>query len=227
VPGRGHTRRVREVAAGVWQLSTRMPNAINCYLAGEVLIDAGGRRMASRIVRQLQGRRVAAVSLTHVHPDHQGGADAICNDLGVPLYCPAGEVERMEGHEPMPVSTWYSKIADRLFTGPPHPVAKALREGDEVGGFTVYSTPGHSVDHVVYFRESDGVAIIGDVLDALNIFTGLPGLYRPPDVVNEKPELVNDAIRKLAELRPRVVCFGHGSVLTDPDRLQTFAASLG
>jgi glyoxylase-like metal-dependent hydrolase (beta-lactamase superfamily II) len=217
---------VREVADGVWQLTTRFPNAINAYLAGDVLIDAGARRMATRMLDQLARRRVRLVALTHVHPDHQGGAHHICTTLGVPLACPTGEVDRMEGRAPMPASSVYFRLSDRLFSGPSHPVERRLFEGDEVGGFTVYDTPGHSPGHIVYFRERDRVAIVGDVIDGMNILTGLPGLYRPPDLVNEQPAGVNDSIRKLAELRPRVVCFGHGPILRSPERLERFVSRL-
>ena len=218
---------MREVTQGVWQISTRFPNAINAYLVEDVLIDAGGRRMGDRILEQLKERSLTLVALTHVHPDHQGSAHQVCTSRNVPLACPAGEVARMEGREPMPTSSWYLRLSNRLFTGPSHPVARPLKEGDEVAGFTVYDTPGHSKGHIVYFRERDGVAIVGDVIDGMNIFTGLPGLNRPPDVVNEQPARVDDAIRKLAELRPRIACFGHGPVLRDSDRLQKFARGLG
>ena len=218
---------MKQVADGVWQLSTRVPNAINCYLAGDVLIDTGGRRMAPRILRQLQGHAVREVAITHAHPDHQGGAHAICTALGLPLACPAAEVGRMDGSEAMPSSSAYSKLVKRLFAGPPHPVDRALQEGDRVGDFTVYEARGHSPGHIVFFREADGLVIVGDVLANMNIQTGMPGLQAPPDAVNEIPELVPAAIQKVAELRPRVVCFGHGAVLRDPEKLQRLAAGLG
>src|SRR5690348_3542914 len=101
---------MKKVADGVWQLSTRLPDAINCYLAGDVLIDTGARRMAPRILRQLAGHAVREVALTHVHPDHQGGAHEICTALGIPLACPVGEVERMDGSEAMPVAGWYTRV---------------------------------------------------------------------------------------------------------------------
>ncbi len=215
---------MREVADGVWQITTGL--FINSYLAGDVLFDTGGRGTAHRMLDKLRGRTLTSVALTHVHPDHQGGAHFICEGLGIPLACPAGEVDRMEGREPMPVSTLALRLADWLFTGPNHRVDRALREGDMVADFTVYDTPGHSRGHVVYYRARDGLAIVGDVINGMNLKTGLPGLSRPPDMVNEEPRQVNDAIRKLAELRPRTVCFGHGPVLRDPDRLQRFAARL-
>ncbi|SRR5713226_3013798 len=218
---------MREVAEGVWQITTRVLTlTINTYLASDVLFDTGGRQMARRMLDELRGRSITSMALTHVHPDHQGGAHFICEALGIPLACPAGEVDRMEGREPMAVSTWALRLADWVFTGPSHHVARSLREGDTVADFTVYDTPGHSRGHVVYFRERDGLAIVGDVMNGMNLLTGIPGLCRPPDLVNEEPRKVNDAIRKVAELRPRIVCFGHGPVLRDPDRLQRFAAGL-
>jgi hydroxyacylglutathione hydrolase len=49
---------VKQVADGVWQLRGFPPNAINVYLAEDVLIDAGTRRSARRILKQVDGRTV-------------------------------------------------------------------------------------------------------------------------------------------------------------------------
>ena len=218
---------MREVADDVWELTFRLLHfTIHAYLAGDVLFDAGARQMARPMLHQMQGHSVRSVAMTHVHPDHQGGAHVICETLNIPLACPAGEVDRMEGREPMPSWSLPMRLSDWLMTGPAHPVARALREGETVGDFTVYDTPGHSQGHVVYFRERDRLAIVGDVVNGMNLRTGLPGPSRPPDFVNEEPQKVNDSIRKLAELEPRTVCFGHGPVLRDPARLQRLAARL-
>ena len=63
----------------------------------------------------------------------------------------------------------------RIFTGPGHKVDRALKEGDEVGGFKVLDVPGHSAGHVAFWRESDGVLILGDVLTNMDQLTGIPG----------------------------------------------------
>lgn len=218
---------MRQVADGVWQVSGPVPNMINSYVAEDVLIDTGSRHDAGRILAALQSHPVTLVGLTHVHPDHQGSAHEVCTTLDLPLACHPVEVKRMEGAEPMPSKSWYSRLSHRIFSGPPHPVNRTVDEGDEVAGFKVLFTPGHSPGHVIYFRERDGVAIVGDVLNNMNIFTGLPGLHRPPDAVNERPELVNDAIRRVVDLEPRVVAFGHGPVLRDAaKRLKEFARGL-
>jgi glyoxylase-like metal-dependent hydrolase (beta-lactamase superfamily II) len=220
---------MRELAQGVHQLRGRPPNAINVYLAGDVLIDAGTRQAEKRILRQLAGRDLAAHALTHAHPDHQGSSHAICERYGIPLWCGQGDVPAMEspggvaGSSP---TTWATFVQRRFWVGPPHPVSRALVEGDEVGGFTVLETPGHSPGHVAYWRESDRVLIMGDVLFNLNPLTGIPGLHEPPAAFTPDPSRNRDSARRLGPLRPRLACFGHGPPLRDPGELARFTAGL-
>jgi glyoxylase-like metal-dependent hydrolase (beta-lactamase superfamily II) len=220
---------MRELADGVFMLGGRPPNAINVYLAGDVLIDAGTRQAERRIVRQISGREVNAHVLTHAHPDHQGSSHAICERLGIPLWCGQGDVPAMEtpgGVAAANLPSWATFVQRRFWVGPPHPVARALREGDEVAGFTVLETPGHSPGHVSFWRESDRMMIVGDVFFNLNILTGLPGLHEPPAPLNPDPTRNRAAERRLAELRPQVACFGHGPPLRDPGKLAEFVSRL-
>ena len=121
---------------------------------------------------------------------------------------------------------WLNALQQRFWTGPPHPVARALDEGDEVAGFTVLESPGHSPGQVAYWRESDRVLILGDVLNGMNVSTGRRGLHEPPDVFTPDPPRNRESARRLAELRPRLTCFGHGPPLRDPGKLAEFVASL-
>ena len=117
-------------------------------------------------------------------------------------------------------------LIDRVWTGPPHPVARALREGDELAGFCVLEAPGHSAGHVALWRESDRVLVLGDVLNNMNLLTGLPGLHQPPDAFTSDPPRNRDSARRLAALEPALACFGHGPPLRDPARLGAFVAGL-
>src|SRR5688572_20593530 len=118
---------MRELAEGVWQLSGLVPHVINTFLIrtpdGDVLIDAGTRWAAGRLLRQLRGRRLAAVALTHVHPDHQGSAAEVCRRLRVPLWCHEADADVMEGQSPMLPRTLALRLFDLLWSGPPWPVA--------------------------------------------------------------------------------------------------------
>jgi hydroxyacylglutathione hydrolase len=219
---------MRQLADGVHQLRGRPANAINVYLAGDVLIDAGTRQAEKRILRQLAGHEVAAHALTHAHPDHQGSSHAICERLGIPLWCGQGDIPAMDtpGGVAGTETTWATFVQRRFWVGPPHPVSRALVEGEVVAGFTVLETPGHSAGHVSYWRESDRVLIVGDVFFNLNPLTGRPGLNEPPDAFTPDPPRNRASARRLAQLRPRLACFGHGPPLRDPGLLADFVATL-
>jgi glyoxylase-like metal-dependent hydrolase (beta-lactamase superfamily II) len=220
---------VKELAPGVHLLRGFPPNAINVYLVGDVLIDAATRQAERRILRQIRGRSLSAHALTHAHPDHQGSSHALCERLGIPLWCGHADVPAMEtpgGIASSQAPGWINRFQARFWTGPPHPVARALREGDEVAGFAVLECPGHSRGHVAYWRESDRVLILGDVLNNMNLITGIPGLHEPPAVFTPDPARNRESARRLAALEPELVCFGHGPPLRDPHALREFIARM-
>jgi glyoxylase-like metal-dependent hydrolase (beta-lactamase superfamily II) len=225
----GGLEAVKEIAPGVHLLSGWPRNAINVYLVGDVLIDAATRQGERRILRQISGKKLSAHALTHAHPDHQGSSHAICDRFQIPLWCGQGDVAAMEtpgGISSSQAPGLVNRLQARFWTGPPHPVARALREGDEVVGFTVLETPGHSRGHVAYWRESDRILVLGDVLNNINVRTGVTGLHEPLDVFTPDPPRNRSSARRLAELRPSLACFGHGPPLRDPGKLADFVASL-
>ena len=220
---------MRELADGLWQLKGSPRNAVNVYLAEDVLIDAATKRAERRIFGEIAGRKLIAHALTHAHPDHQGCSHVVCERLGIPLWCGRGDVGAMErpgGISNSQAPGWLNAVQQRFWTGPPHPVSRALVEGDEVAGFTVLESPGHSPGQVAYWREGDRVLILGDVLNGMNVRTGRRGLHEPPDVFTPDPPRNRASARRLAELRPRLTCFGHGPPLRDPGLLVEFVASL-
>ncbi len=86
--------------------------------------------------------------------------------------------------------------------------------------------PGHSIGHVAYWRESDRVLILGDVLNGMNLMTGIRGLQEPPTVFTPDPERNRQSARRLAALEPELVCFGHGPPLRDPQELRDFISRM-
>jgi glyoxylase-like metal-dependent hydrolase (beta-lactamase superfamily II) len=78
------------------RLPLRRGDLLNAYLLGDVLVDAGVRAGARELLRALQGERVAAHAITHGHFDHQGASHALCQALGIPLWCGAGEKDAIE-----------------------------------------------------------------------------------------------------------------------------------
>ena len=220
---------MKQLADGVWQLRGFPPDAINVYLVEDVLIDAATRRAGKRIMKQLAGRDVTALALTHAHADHQGAADEICGKLDIPYWVGESDAPFAENPRRMAVLQpphIFNRMAMRFWTGPGRNVDRLLREGDEVAGFRVLNTPGHSPGHVAYWRESDRVLILGDVLNNVNVTTGIPGLNDPKPYLTANPEQNRRSAKRLAPLEPKLVLFGHGKPLRDTGKFVDFVNAL-
>jgi hydroxyacylglutathione hydrolase len=220
---------LKYLAPGVWRLKEIPAPTINVYFAEDVLIDAGRTWDRRRILGELEGREVSLLALTHVHPDHQGSAKAVCEARGIPLACHADDVEAMEGRRPIQEAATgnpVNRFVRALWEGPPHEVDRVLQDGDEVAGFRVVHTPGHSRGHVMFFRESDRVVICGDVIRNMSYATGLPGIKEPPGIFTYDPPENRRSIRRLAELNPSLILPGHGPAVTDMGAFERFVSSL-
>jgi hydroxyacylglutathione hydrolase len=220
---------VREVADGVTLISGFPPYAINCYLVGDVLVDAMTQRDAKRILKACRGRTVTAHLATHAHADHVGASHAVCEALDVPFWChpddraACEDTSEIERRQPKAlINTVFAKI----MLGPGHPVDREVVEGDEVAGFTVLHVPGHSAGHVALFRESDGVLVLGDVLNNQHPILGFPrGMRLPLDVFTPDPATNRISAKRLGELGARTILFGHGPPETDGGRFREFCAA--
>jgi glyoxylase-like metal-dependent hydrolase (beta-lactamase superfamily II) len=221
---------VKQIADDVHLITGFPAYAINAYLVGDVLVDAMTRRDRRRIGRELRGHEVRLHVLTHAHPDHQGASHALCTERGLPLWVGEADVPATEDAALIPqlqpdrvinrLSAWY-------FAGPGHPVDRALREGDEVADFTVLDTPGHSAGHISLWRERDRLLIVGDVLNNQNPLTGFPrGLREPPTFFTPDPARNRESIRRLGELEPATVLFGHGPPHRDAAAFAAFCRSV-
>ncbi|MDQ6820218.1 MAG: MBL fold metallo-hydrolase [Actinomycetota bacterium] len=219
---------MKQLAEDLFLLDGFPPYAINVYLIGDVLVDAATRHAARRILRQLNGRTVTTHALTHAHPDHQGASHEVCEALGIPLWCGELDADAMEDGRIMdrqpkhPINTLFGWA----MPGPAHPVARRLREGDEVAGFQVLDVPGHSAGHIAFWRESDRALICGDVFTNIDTLTGIPGLHEPKRFFTPDPERNRQSMRRLAALEPAVVFFGHGRPLRSPGKLRAFTDKL-
>ena len=220
---------MRQLAPGVWRLKELPTPVINIYLAEDVLIDAGRTWDAGRIRKQTASLDLSLLALTHAHPDHQGAAKTICEERGIPLACHADDVDAMEGRRPLqeahrnhPVN----RVIRGIWQGPPYKVERVLNEGDEVAGFRVVHAPGHARGEVIFFRDSDQVAICGDVIRNLSYATYRPKLAEPPEIFTYDPAENRRSIRKLADLNPSLILPGHGPAVTDIAAFERFVAAL-
>lgn len=217
---------MKNIAKDVYQISVLPRNSINCYLIEDVLIDAAIRSSASKILNALKNKKVNTHVLTHAHADHQGSSKIICDTLKIPLWCSEPEKQAAESGN---VTTEYpnpnniiSKFQAKIWAGKGCEVTKIIKEGDIVGGFTVIETPGHSTGHLSFFRENDRLLIVGDVMTNMNLLTTVPGLHEPPSLFTTNRQQNRESIKKLAGLKPKILCFGHGPVLVNNGELDRF-----
>lgn len=221
---------MKTIAKDAYQIPLFPRNAINCYLIEDVLIDAGIRSSSSIILKALKHKTITKHALTHAHADHQGSSKIICETLNIPLLCSEPEKELAENGNvikeyPNP-NHIISKFQKNFWAGKGHQVSEILREGDKIGGFTVVETPGHSSGHLSFFREKDGVLIVGDVMTNMNLLTTKVGLHVPPSLFTTNRETNRKSILKLASLKPKILCFGHGPVLFNNGEFEVFAKKI-
>jgi hydroxyacylglutathione hydrolase len=220
---------MQHLAPGVWRLKEFPAPSINVYLAGDVLIDAGRRWDRRRIFAEIDGREISMLALTHAHPDHQGVAKDVCEARGIPLACHADDVEAIEGRRTMQEAAPgnpYNRLIKRIWQGPSCKVDRVLAEGDEVAGFRVLHAPGHARGEVIFFRDSDRVAICGDVIRNMSYATGRPMIAEPPEIFTYDPAENRRSIGKLAGLNPSLILPGHGPAVTDMAAFERFVARL-
>ncbi len=93
----------------------------------------------------------------------------------------------------------------------------SLKDGDKIdlGGITceIYETPGHTRDSISFFLPEEGILFPGEA-------AGLPepeNIEKPYVIFLTSYEDYLNSIQKLTNLKPKMICFGHGFVLTNDD----------
>lgn len=123
--------------------------------AGHALVvDPGDAAVVERALAE-RGLQLQAILLTHHHHDHVGGAQALRERHGVPVYAPADDR--------ITAATVRVHDGERITLSQPE------------ASFEVIAVPGHTLSHVAYHGE--GVLLAGDTLFSLGcgrLFEGTP-----------------------------------------------------
>lgn len=213
---------MQQVAKDVYHIPLMPRNSINCYIVEGILIDSGIKSSFNKISTCIKDIPIHTHALTHAHADHQGCSDKICNGFNVPLYCHEKEVWRTESGfvtKDYPSSkNIIARFQQKYWAGQGHKVAETLKENDMLGNFKIIETPGHSAGHISFFREKDGVLIIGDVATNMNLLTTIKGLHLPPNIFTSDREENITSLLKLSMLNPQIICFGHGPILRNQNK---------
>lgn len=176
------------------------------------LVDAGTPRDAAAIRAAIDetGHDVAALDrilVTHFDIDHVGSLASLGTD--VPVYIGAADAPLLTGECAPPLSEMKGVLhrVVRRFVRAPGRV-ETVADGDRVGGFEVFETPGHTPGHVAYVNEAVSAAFVGD----LAVERG-GRLHASPWYLSYDTDDVRESIHDLADRAPAVeaLCPGHGT----------------
>jgi glyoxylase-like metal-dependent hydrolase (beta-lactamase superfamily II) len=232
---------VIEVEPGIIRVTFDLPlgiDHVHCYLlrassGAWTLVDTGlGTEDPERHWRPVLDALDAPVErivVTHMHPDHVGGARDVAELTGAPVHQGREDhaqcvrvwgdglsVEQMIGYwqshglpgdQAESIQRERAELGARVhFTDRVEPLAP----GDELDGWRVEVLRGHADGHLVLVR--DGVLIAGDTL--LAGITPVIGLYPEsrPDPLGDYLETLD----RIEVLAPRVAYAGHRGRLLDP-----------
>ena len=251
-----------ELEEGIWRVTLPLPfglDHVHCYLlptsGGFTLVDTGlGTREPEarwRPVLDSLGAPVERIVVTHMHPDHVGGARDVAALTGAPVvqgredyaqcldaWGPGRLPSRLAAHwvaNGMPESEVGSVVAEssRLAAAIHWVESPQLVDpGDDVDGWRVELLRGHADGHIVLVR--DGVLIAGDTI--LSGITPTIGLY--PNARRDPLADYFETLDRIEQMAPRVAYAGHKDVIDDPagrareirahheERLEATAAAL-
>lgn len=213
---------VSQLKTGVWwlQLGWFEPLLQNAYLVDDdgalTLVDAGLPWDAGTLKSEIEraGFTVADIDqvlITHYDLDHFGGLSRLVPELDAPVYVGAEDARLAAGEELPP---WlhhkgaFHRLLRRWFSFPSELPLVRVSDGDEVGGFVAYHTPGHNPGHMAFVHEELRIAMLGDLV------WGDEGTTLTPPFWLDSYDMrtLRESIRSLAERTPSfdIACMGHG-----------------
>lgn len=201
------------------------------------LIDAGIPHSSSRIRKWAEesfGTLPRAIVLTHGHFDHAGSAKVLADDWNVPVYAHPLELQFLNGTSSYPppdpkAGGGVMALLSPLYPAGPVDLGSRLRPlssetvAQLLPGWRMIHTPGHTIGHVSFFRESDATLLVGDAFctvqseSMMAIAQQRPELHGPPSYYTPDWIAARASVHTLASLQPRTLAPGHGQPITGHD----------
>lgn len=204
-------RTAGQSSAIAWQLDLC---GVNAYLVDDegtlTLVDTGTPWDSSTLAHEIERTdhtvaEVDRVLLTHYDIDHVGGLGAV--DPEVPVYLGMPDRGYLTGRRRPPLST--PKGVLHRVVGPflrdRDRSIETVEDGDEIGSFRAYHTPGHTPGHMAYLSESLSIGFLGDL-----VLERKGELVPSPWYLSYDTDQVADSIHDLADRQPPIETIGVG-----------------
>ncbi|RLM44790.1 MBL fold metallo-hydrolase [Haloarcula sp. Atlit-47R] len=171
-------------------------------------------------------RDLDRILLTHFDFDHVGGLAAF-DGIDATIYVGERDAPLVTGEQSPPLGNHkgaFQRLVSPFLDAPANDVVP-LADGDTVGSFTVYETPGHTPGHVCYVSESLSLGLLGDLVREDG------GRFEPsPWLVSYDTDAVARSISDFADRSPafEVAVAGHGVPFkkSGSERLDRLAVTL-
>jgi glyoxylase-like metal-dependent hydrolase (beta-lactamase superfamily II) len=209
---------VSRLTEAVWQFDLR---GVNAYLVDDdvlTLVDAGTPFDKNAIQSGLLEIGYAVgdidrVLLTHYDLDHVGSLAGLEPELDAPVYIGAHDGAVLTGDRSPPLSNHKGALqrALGLLVTDPDLEIRTLEDGDELGSFTAYHTPGHTPGHFAFVSREQRTGLLGDLV------TESGGALEPSGwLMSYDTGAVRDSIQSLSAHAAAfdIACIGHGTPLT-------------
>jgi glyoxylase-like metal-dependent hydrolase (beta-lactamase superfamily II) len=231
---------MEELEGGIRQVTLPLPTRpghVHAYLLpgedGWIVVDTGvglpDAKEAWRAELERAGGQVAAIFVTHFHPDHIGAAADLHELTGAPVY--EGTLDYAQCELVWGNPAWSERLLDwfQLHGAPPDVTGELvgqssiyrpfiryqrdpvlMREGEHLDGWELVAAPGHADGQLCLLK--DGVLVAADHL--LARITPTVGLWPA-----SRPDPLADflaALDRTIELDPRIALPGHGELIDDP-----------
>ncbi len=188
----------------------------NAYVLGNgelLIVDPGSGAPAEygkllQLIEGLEeeGRTPMAVFLTHHHADHVGGALAVKEHLGIPLWAHALTADRMP-----------AGAVDRLFADGEVIELAGSGSGAPAMKWRVLHTPGHARGHLCLVDQASKAAVVGDMV------AGIGSILIDPPEGDMRDYL--DQLQRLHDLPVATLYPAHGPAIPDgPGKLVEYLA---
>ena len=190
---------------------------------GLTLIDTGVPGSAPQIADAILtfGRQpvdLRRIVLTHFHVDHAGSAAEIAKWGEIEVFAHQDDTPFIQGDSkgpPPDLLDWerplYEQVNVRVVAEPVG-VNRVVDDGDVLdfgGGARVVATPGHTPGSIAIYLPGPNILLTGDAVARTGEGKVILGVF------NSNPTQAARSFRRLANLNPAIICFGHGEPLTE------------